>query len=124
MEIRFSAAILRFAKSSSVIPMYLAVVAAFVLLGIQGSQGGLLILGVGVVVCVWLGWGQGVIIRKLALVLAGFFVCMPLIDWLTKLREEKAAVAVDGNVFERTVWYGWVMAAAVCICFYFLSIIM
>ncbi len=100
---------------------YLSAVAAFVLLGIQGSQGGLLILGVGVVVCVWLGWGQGVIVRKLMLLLAGFCVCMPLIDWLTKLRGEKAAVAVDGNVFEHTVWYGWVMAAVVCMSFYVLS---
>ncbi len=93
---------------------YMAVVAAFVLLGIQGSQGGLLILAVGVGVCLVLGVGQRNILKKLMLLLAGFFLCMPLIDLLTKLRGKKAAVAVDGNVFDHTVWYGWVLAAAVC----------
>ncbi len=101
--------------------LYLASVAAFVLLGIQGSQGGLLILGVGAAACIVLGWGQGVVVRKLALLLAGFFACMPFIDWLTKLRGKMAAVAVDGNIFEGTVWYGWIGAAIVCMCVYVLS---
>jgi len=105
-------------KSWRQIGLYLSAVAALVLLAIQGSQGGLLIIAVGMCVCMLLGWGHTAIMRKWFLLLAGFFACMPVIDFLTKLRGKKAAVAADGNIFDHTVWYGWGIAAVVClICF-------
>ncbi len=110
-------------RRSFQVAAYMAALGAYVLLGIQGSQGGLLILGVSVVVCFLLGWGQKMMFRKLTLLLAGFFLCMPFIDWLTKLREEMAAVAADGNVFDHVVWYAWFLAAAACIVLYFISLL-
>ena len=110
-------------RRSFQVAAYMAALGACVLLGVQGSQGGLLILSAGAVVCLLLGRGQKMMFRKLALLSAGFFLCMPLIDWLTRLREEKAAVAADGNVFDHVVWYAWFLAAAVCIVFYFISVL-
>jgi O-antigen ligase len=98
-------------------------VAAFVLLGIQGSQGGLLILAVGAALSLILGWGDMQAMRKLFLLLGGFFLCMPIMDLLTRLRGKKAAVAADGNIFDHTVWYGWVIAAAVCAVLFGISIL-
>lgn len=98
--------------------LYVSAVLAFVLLGVQGSQGGLLIIGVCVGTCLLFGWRQADILRKTFLLLTGFFLCMPLMELLMYLRGKEAAVVRDGNVFDKTVWYEWVMAALACIAFF------
>lgn len=96
--------------------LYVENVAAFVLLGVQGSQGGLLVLAVCVVVSAWLGGHKDrTALAKLWALLAGFFLCMPLMGLGMKLRGNKAAVVADGNVFARVEWYVWIMAGAACI---------
>lgn len=95
--------------------LYVGNVAAFVLLGVQGSQGGLLVLAVCVAVCAWLGRRDRAALTKLWALLAGFFLCMPLMGLGMKLRGNKAAVVADGNVFAKVEWYVWIMAGAVCI---------
>ncbi len=95
--------------------LYVVNVAAFVLLGVQGSQGGLLILAVCVAGCMWLGRKSAAVLAKLWALLAGFFLCMPLMGLGMKLRGNKAAVVADGNVFARVEWYAWIIAGVVCI---------
>ena len=95
--------------------LYLISVSAFVLLLIQGSQSGLLILGACVAVCFWLGRRQSGMWGKLLLLLAGTFFCMPLMEALMRLRGNKAAVVADGNIFAFTSWYGWMLAAVICL---------
>ncbi len=95
--------------------LYLIAVSAFVLLLLQGSQSGLLILGAGVAVCFWLGKRQDGVWGKLLLLLAGTFLCMPLMEWLMRLRGSRAAIAADGNIFAFTSWYGWMLSGVICI---------
>ncbi len=89
--------------------LYAATVMAYVLLGIQGSQSGLLILAICTAVCVLAGWRSIQVLRKLCLVLSGFFLCLPLMDFLMKLRGKKAAVVRDGNILESVEWYTWII---------------
>lgn len=112
---------LREERRSVLVPLYAAAVSSFLLLGVQGSQGGLLILGVCVALCLLFGWRQRAVRRKIYLLLAGFFLCMPFMGLLMDLRGEEAAVVADGDVFERTVWYGWLAAALVCGVLYVVS---
>lgn len=103
--------------------LWAAETAAFVLLGIQGSQGGLLILAVCGGVSLWLGRRRTAAIKKMLLALTGFFGGMPLMWELMKSRGEKAAVPADGNIFEHTEWYVWTGAAAACfLCFLFFAV--
>ncbi len=95
--------------------LYGMTVSVFVLLGIQGSQGGLLILATCVAVCLYLGRRNSVTLRKVFLVLAGFFAGMPLMGWLMKLRAEKAAVVKDGNIFAVVKWYAWPVCMTGCL---------
>ena len=74
-------------------------VAAFVLLGVQGSQGGHLILAVCVILCMSTGWGQTWVRRKMWRLLTGFFLGMSVMGLLMELRSSKAAVVEDGDVF-------------------------
>ena len=101
--------------------LYLVSVSAFVLLLIQGSQGGLLILGVCAAVCFFLGRRRKDIWRKTLLLFAGTFFSMPLMEKLMKLRGDKAAIAADGNIFAVMDWYGWMLAAVICLFLLFLS---
>lgn len=100
--------------------LYIVTVTAFVLLAVQGSQGGLLILAVCVACCVLVGRGQAAVPGRVCLLLMGFFLCMPLMGWLMELRGNKAAVVADGNIFGSTKWYGWLTAAGVCAVLLFL----
>ncbi|MCI9338452.1 MAG: O-antigen ligase family protein [Lachnospiraceae bacterium] len=95
--------------------LYVGTVGTFVLLGIQGSQGGWLILMVCVVCCLVLGRRNPGVRRRLYAVLAGFFLCMPVMELGMKLRGAKAAVVRDGNIFESVDWYVWVIAGGVCL---------
>nr|WP_300837549.1 O-antigen ligase family protein [uncultured Acetatifactor sp.] len=95
--------------------LYAGTVAVFVLLGVQGSQGGWLILAVCAACGLFLGRKSFGVRRRLYGLYAGFFFCMPLM-WLgMTLRGEKAAVVRDGNVFEAVEWYQWLIAGAVCL---------
>ena len=38
-----------------------------------------------------------------------------------KLRGDKAAIAADGNIFAVMDWYGWMLAAVICLFLLFLS---
>lgn len=96
---------------------YVVSVSAFLLLGVQGSQGGLLILAVCAVVCMALGRGKPVLLKRLWRLLAGFFFCMPVMWLLMGLRGKNAAVVADGNVFEHVEWYVWTLLGAVCAAF-------
>lgn len=98
-------------------PLYIVNVSAFVLLAIQGSQGGLLILLVCVSVCIFWGRCRLAVLRKTLLLLTGFFLCMPLMGALMLLRGDKAAIVADGNVFAVTKWYFWIIGAAICLLF-------
>lgn len=89
--------------------LYVAMVMAYVLLGIQGSQSGLLILAVCTAVCGLAGWRSVQVLRKMCLVLSGFFLCLPLVDFLMKLRGKKAAVVRDGNILESVEGYIWII---------------
>lgn len=91
------------------IGLYIVSVLACVLLGIQGSQGGLLILAVCTAVCVAAGWRNVRVLQKICLILAGFFPGLPLMDFLMKLQGEKAAVVRDGNILDSVEWYIWVI---------------
>lgn len=92
-----------------------AEVLSFLLLGIQGSQGGLLTLAVCAGTSLWLGRRESAVLRRMFLALAGFFCGMPLMWELMKSRGKKAAIPADGNVFEGTKWYVWAAGAAVCV---------
>lgn len=100
--------------------LYMALVLAFVLLLVQGSQSGLLILGACVAVCFFLGRQVKGVWGKILLLLAGTFFFMPLMEVLMKLRGSKAAVVADGNIFAFTGWYGWMLAAVTCLFLYLL----
>lgn len=93
--------------------LYIGTVLAFVLLGVQGSQGGLLILAVCTVCCLFLGRGQPMMQCRVWALLTGFFWCLPLMRLGMKLRGDKAAVVWDDKVFNLTPWYVWVIAGAV-----------
>ena len=94
-------------------PLYGAAAGAFVLMGIQGSQGGLLILAVCMGMCLLAGYGNAVRLKKAFLLFTGFFLGMPLMEVLMNLQGEKAAVVRDGNIFGSTEWYHWILAAIV-----------
>lgn len=98
---------------------YLAALAAFVLLGVQGSQGGHLILAVCVAVCLLLGRRRLMVLKKVWALLTGFFLCMPVMGLLMKLRGDRAAVVEDGDIFRQVGWPFWIIAAIVCasVCF-------
>ncbi|MCI9435863.1 MAG: O-antigen ligase family protein [Lachnospiraceae bacterium] len=100
--------------------LYPASAAAFVLLGIQGSQSGWLLLAVCTGMCILLGRRRRTVQRKTCALLAGFFLSMPLMELLMKLRGEKAAIVADGNIFEYVRWYVWLMGAAGCMALFFL----
>lgn len=95
--------------------LYVVSVAAFMLLLVQGSQSGLLILAACVVACFFLGRRRKVVWRKALLVLAGTFAAMPFLGILMELRGEKAAVVADGNIFDGIGLYSWLVAAFVCL---------
>lgn len=95
--------------------------AACVLLGVQGSQGGLLILAVCMAVCFIQGRGHLAVRRRLWLLTAGFFLGMALMEQLMRVQGDKAAVVRDGNIFGRTVWYGWAAAGLVSLACFFLD---
>ena len=95
--------------------LYVAAVLSFVLLGVQGSQGGLLILAVCAAGCFLLGREKPEVLARLWLLLAGFFLCMPLMGLGMELRGDKAAVVADGNVFGYVGWYVWVIAGGACL---------
>lgn len=98
--------------------LYVADVSALVLLGVQGSQGGLLILGVCAAAALLWGGLQGrvaFVLKKLCLLAGGFCLCMPLMWQLMRIRGEKAAVVADGNVFDSVEWYVWALGAVVCL---------
>ena len=95
--------------------LYVEAVAAFVLLGVQGSQGGLLILAVCAAGCFVLGRRRAEVLTRLWALLAGFFLCMPLMELGMELRKERAAVVADGNVFWNVAWYVWAIAGVVCL---------
>ena len=95
--------------------LYVEAVAAFVLLGVQGSQGGLLILAVCAAGCFVLGRRRAEVLTRLWALLAGFFLCMPLMELGMELRKERAAVVADGNVFWNVAWYVWAIAGGVCL---------
>lgn len=95
--------------------LYVAAVMSFVLLGVQGSQGGLLILAVCVVVCLFLGRRRRELLQGVWALLTGFFLCMPIMGWMMDLRGNLAAVVADGNVFDSVKWYAWLIAAAACL---------
>ncbi len=95
--------------------LYAGTVAAFVLLGVQGSQGGWLILGVCVACSLFLGRKSAEVRKRVYALLAGFFFCMPLMGLGMALRGEKAAVVRDGNVFDAVAWHVWPVAGAVCL---------
>ncbi len=95
--------------------LYVGTVAAFVLLGVQGSQGGWLILGVCVGVSLFLGRKSAAVRKRVYALLAGFLFCMPVMGLAMKLRGEKAAVVLDGNVFDTVAWYVWMVAGAACL---------
>lgn len=100
--------------------LYVAALATFVLLGVQGSQGGQLILAVCVAVCLLLGRRQLKVLKKVWALLTGFFLCMPVMGLLMKLRGDRAAVVEDGDVFRQAGWQVWLMVAAACAATYFL----
>lgn len=95
--------------------LYAGTVAAFVLLGVQGSQSGWLILAVCVGCSLFLGRKSPAVRRRVYALLAGFFFCMPLMGLGMALRGEKAAVVPDGNIFGAAAWYVWPMAGALCL---------
>lgn len=100
--------------------LYLVSVAAFVLLLVQGSQSGLLILGTCAAVCFVLGRRRKGVWGKTLLLLTGTFLFMPLLEVLMKLQGSRAAVVADGNIFAVIGWYGWLLAAAICLFFFLL----
>lgn len=100
--------------------LYLVSMLSFVLLGIQGSQSGWLILAACTGACILLGRGQKGIFRKICLLLSGFFLCMPLMELLVKLRGERAAMPADGNIFEHAAWYVWLTAGGISLLLSFL----
>lgn len=103
--------------------LYATLVPSLVLLGVQGSQGGLLILAVCMgagLLCGILGRRPASVLRRLCLLGAGFSLCMPLMWLLMGMRGEKAAVAADGNVFDFVAWYIWILGAAVCMALFWL----
>ncbi len=102
--------------------LYVAALAAFVLLGVQGSQGGHLILAVCVILCMSTGWGQTWVRRKMWRLLTGFFLGMSVMGLLMELRSSKAAVVEDGDVFRQAGWPVWIIGAVVCGAMYFLFV--
>ena len=102
------------------VALYMVSVSAFVLLLLQGSQSGLLILGACVAVCFFLGGQQSGAWGKMLLLLAGTFFFMPLMEVLMRLRGSKAAVVADGNIFAFIGWYVWILAAVICLFLYLL----
>lgn len=101
--------------------LYLVSMLSFVLLGIQGSQSGWLILAACTGACILLGRGQKGISRKICLLLSGFFLCMPLMELLVKIRGERAAMPADGDVFAHTAWYTWLIAGCVSLLLFLLA---
>lgn len=93
--------------------LYVGTVATFVLLGVQGSQGGWLILIVCVAVSLFLGRKNQTVRKSLYGLLAGFFFCMLLMGLGMWLRGDKAAVVADGNVFVKVKWYIWILAGMI-----------
>jgi len=101
--------------------LYMETVFVFVLLGIQGSQGGLLILAVCGVVCLFLGRQNAAVLQRLFLAFIGFFAGMPVMGRLMELRGEEAAIVRDGNVFDEVRGYVWLIAVIAClVCWLFL----
>ncbi len=88
---------------------------AFVLLGIQGSQGGLLVAAVCVAVCFLFEKKRKNVWRRMSLLLSGAFLGMSLMGVLMELQGEKAAVVADGNIYATAGWYVWVIGAVVCL---------
>lgn len=111
---------LRAGKWWSTALLYVEALAVFVLLGVQGSQGGQLILAVCVAVCLLLGWRRLRELKKVWALLTGFFLCMPVMGLLMKLRGDKAAVVEDGDIFRQVGWPFWIIAAMACAAVYFL----
>lgn len=102
------------------IVLYVVSVAALVVLWVQGSQGGLLILAVCAACCVWAGRRDAAVLRKVCLLFAGSFLCLPVMELLMKLRGKKAAVVRDGNIFGSVRWYVWIIAGLFCLLLFFL----
>lgn len=95
--------------------LYVSNTAAFLLLFIQGSGGGLLIAAACVCVCLWMGRSRLSVLRRILAVVAGAFFLMPVWGCLLRLAGDRAGMARDGNLLWVTVWYGWLIGAAVCV---------
>lgn len=101
--------------------LYTVSVLSFVLLGVQGSQGGWLILAVCTGAGILLGHGRREILQKIFLLLSGFFLCMPLMECLVKFQGERASIPADGNIFAHASWYVWLIAGGISLLLFFLS---
>lgn len=110
---------LREERPPILIPLYLASVSVFVLLGIQGSQSGWLLLLVCTGSGIFLGRGRRSVQKKICALLAGFFLGMPLMEVLMRLRGSEAAFVADGNIFDYVKWYMWLIGAGGCAALFF-----
>ncbi len=90
-------------------------VSAFLLLFIQGSYSGLLLPAVCVCVGFWFYRGDAGRIRRVLAVPVLAFLLMPVWERLMGLMGDRASMALDGNLFAITEWYGWWIGAAVCL---------
>lgn len=115
---------LREERKGLLILLYVNNTAAFLLLFIQGSSGGLLITAACVCVCLWMGRDRPPALRRILAVVAGTFFLMPVWERLLLLAGDRAGVARDGNLLWITVWYGWLIGAAVCVAILVVAVIL
>lgn len=95
-------------------------VLTLLLLLIQGSDSGLLMIGVCFGICLLGGIRHGAYFRKGLLLGIGLLLLMPIMGRLILHLKMQAAMPSDGNVLQVIIWPGWWLAAGVLLLIYLL----
>ena len=106
-------------RRSILLLLYMTMVSVFVLLGVQGSQSGWLLLAACTGCCLFLGRGRREVEKRICVLLTLFFLGMPLMEFMMKLQGKKAAFVADGNIFDDIKWYMWIIGAGGCLALFF-----
>lgn len=107
-------------RKAKTIILYLVSVLGLTILFLQGSDSGMVLAAVAIGCCLLAGVKKPEFFLRGLLLFTGMSVGIWLMGQLITLRDAWAATPVDGWIYGKMTWGGWLVFAAVTLGFYFL----